>query len=64
MKPEAAKSAILREFGVLSPDKRESGVERLTFAMQIKDKYQFKSSSDPHEIILGWLVNEISDDKW
>jgi hypothetical protein len=64
MKPMAAKAAILREFRALPEAERESGFARLTFARQMKDKYQFQSAADTDEIILGWLVNEISDDDW
>jgi hypothetical protein len=64
VKPEAAKAAILREFRKLSGAQRESVADRLTFARQMKDKFQLTSSADPDEIIMGWLVNEISDDDW
>ena len=64
MKLEVAKAAILREFRGLPEAKRESGSDRLTFAKEMKDKYQFESAADADEIILGWLVNEVSDDDW
>jgi hypothetical protein len=64
MKQEEAKTAILREFRALPEAKRESGPDRLTFARQMKDRYKFESAADADEVILGWLVNEISDDDW
>jgi hypothetical protein len=64
MKQESAKAAILREFRALPQAKRESGSDRLAFAKEMKDKYQFESAADADEVILGWLVNEISDDDW
>jgi hypothetical protein len=55
MKQAAAKAAILQEFRSLPEAKRESGSERLNFAMQMMKKYQFKSAADPYQVIMGWL---------
>ena len=64
MRQEEAKKAILREFRALPQSKRESSADRLAFAMQMMQKYKFRSSGDPYEVIKGWLMRELPNENW
>ena len=58
MKQEDAKAEILREFRALPEDQRKSKSDRLPFAMQMYQKYDFKYSGDRYQIIMAWLSRE------
>ena len=64
MKQEDAKEAILREFHKLPESKRNSGADRVEFAMEMIQKYRFKCSGDPYEAIKGWLIREMPEENW
>jgi hypothetical protein len=64
MTQDEAKLAITREFRSLPHEKQESTMERLNFVRQVMEKYKFKSTGHPYQVIRGWLIRELPDENW
>jgi hypothetical protein len=64
MTQEEARLAITKEFRSLPQAKRESTVERLHFVRQVMEKYKFKCTGHPYQVIRSWLIRELPDENW
>jgi hypothetical protein len=64
MTQDEAKAAIMREWRALPKLTRASSFRRVSFAMKMVDKYPFEGSTDPFQVIKGWLSREFPGESW
>ena len=55
MKQDEAKALVIREWSTLPVSQRKTESQAASFAMAIKDRYDFKCSGDRYQVIKGWL---------
>ncbi len=64
MTQDEARQAITTAFHDLPLKTRESPVKRLNFVRQAMEKYKFKCSGHPYQVIRSWLIRELPDENW
>jgi len=55
MKQDEAKALITREWSTLPESQRKTESQATSFAMVIKDKYDFRCGGDRYQVIKGLL---------
>lgn len=63
MKQEDAKAMILAEWRKLPPEERATEHQAATFAMKMKNEYEFRAAGDPYQVIKSWITRYIATGK-